>query len=385
MSKENRIQLKTLIEDYWSIISSEISNDRGIAIDKINSIAENIEASTSRIAIKLKLIDKDLYLDDYINSLRNAAKIDSIIDLDRITADRLVGLVPLYKKGVRDLIAIIYAQGTILYGEGSHTSIGQDVFVDAIEEASNDKRIKAIVLRINSPGGSAITSDIIWNSIEKAKLKKPIVVSMGDVAASGGYYIACNANKIIANPFTVTGSIGVFAVLPNIAKVSESLGINAQHVTTHKNALGYSVFEEISPGFKKSIKEGIMDIYSTFKNKVSKGRNIPIETVEEIAQGRIWTGGQALENGLIDQLGSLDDALAAAAELSKIEDYNIATYPRIEPNIENILKIDFPLSALKLNRVKNMNEGLQYLLDEFTDLNNGIKYQAQLPFSIKID
>ena len=385
MSKENKSQIKSLLDDYWDIIRSEISDQRKINLDKIDLIATNLKSSTSILAIELGLIDKELYRDELKEIIKKSSGVDSLVKLDYIKPDRLVNNVSTRKKGVRDLIAIVYAQGTIIYGEGSDSSIGKEVFVEAIEEASNNKRIKAIVLRIDSPGGSAITSDIIWNSIEKAKQKKPVVVSMGNIAASGGYYIACNADKIVANPFTITGSIGVFALLPNIDRFSKSIGINAQSVSTHKNALGYSVFEEISPDFEKHISESIKDIYSTFKYKVSIGRNISLDDVEQIAQGRVWTGKQALENKLIDKLGNLEDALILAKELAEIEDYNTITFPQIEPNIENIFKTDIPFGSLNYFDFENMDQNLKNLVNQIKNFDKKINFQTQLPFLLQIE
>ena len=219
-----------------------------------------------------------------------------------------------------------------------------------------------------------------------AKLKKPVVVSMGDMAASGGYYISCNADKIVANPFTLTGSIGVFGILPNINKFSKSVGINTENVKTHKNAEGYSIFEEISPDYRKSLQEGIQQVYSTFKTRVSNGRNIPIPEVEKISQGRVWSGVMAVENGLVDQLGNLDDALSVAAELSETKEYNTIEYPIVEPNIENLLGIGIPMGKVYMNKIEKISPVIRDLLIFFDkSLNNNLRFQTQLPFSIKIE
>ena len=386
MSKENKNQLKSIIDAYWDIISSEISLSRGINLEELNSIAENLKASSSDSAINLNLIDDNLYKKNYLSRLKKASEIDSFGKLNKIKPEKLVGLSPSFNKEVRDLIAVIYAQGPILYGKGSESYIGQDIFIESIDECIKDDRIKAIVLRVNSPGGSAITSDIIWNSIEMAKLKKPVVVSMGDMAASGGYYISCNADKIVANPFTLTGSIGVFGILPNINKFSKSVGINTENVKTHKNAEGYSIFEEISPDYRKSLQEGIKQVYSTFKTRVSNGRNIPIPEVEKISQGRVWSGVMAVENGLVDQLGNLDDALSVAAELSETKEYNTIEYPIVEPNIENLLGIGIPMGKIYMNKIEKISPVIRDLLIFFDkSLNNNLRFQTQLPFSIKIE
>ena len=386
MSQENKNQLKSIIDNYWDIISSEISLSRNITIEKLNSIAQNLKASSSNSAINLNLIDDNLYRNKYLSKLKKALRIDSLVKLNKVKPEKLVQLSPSLIKETRDLIAVIYAQGPILYGEGGESYIGQDIFLESIKECIEDERIKAIVLRVNSPGGSAITSDILWNSIEMAKLKKPVVVSMGDMAASGGYYISCNANKIVANPFTLTGSIGVFGILPNINEFSKSIGINAENVKTHKNANGYSIFEKISPGYRTSLQEGIQQVYSTFKTKVSKGRNIPINEVEEISQGRVWSGVMALENGLVDKLGDLSDALNIAAELSEIKEFNTIEYPIVDPNLENLLGIDLPLGNIDINKIEKISPVIKDLLIFFDkSIINNLRFQTQLPFSIKIE
>src|SRR5690606_16176908 len=180
----------------------------------------------------------------------------------------------------------------------------------ASKAARNDDKVKAIVLRINSPEGCALTLDLSWRAIELTKKVKPDIVSMGDEAAPGGYYIACNVNRIVAESGTITGSIGVFGMIPNFKKVADKCGVNSEAVTTHENALGYSVFEEMPPKYKETLTESIEIIYDTFIGRVATGRNMTKEQVDELGQGRVWTGTMAKESGLVDELGSLDDAIA---------------------------------------------------------------------------
>jgi protease-4 len=238
------------------------------------------------------------------------------------------------KSSAKDKIAVIYAQGDIKYGKGDETYIGNESIIKALKKTREKKNIKAIVLRINSPGGSALASDLIWREIELTKKEKPVVVSMGNLAASGGYYIACNADKIYAEPTTITGSIGVFGALPNFKGLVDDMGINAEQVSTNKGAT-YSFFEPLSQEFHDYIKGSIDDIYVTFVNHVAEGRKMSFEEVDNIAQGRVWTGKEAIDKGLVDALGNLDDAVAHAADLADITDYKTTSYPRYKKDFKD--------------------------------------------------
>ena len=285
---------------------------------------------------------------------------------------------------MRERIAVIYAQGPVLYGEGSENIIGQEVFLKAIDQAVKSRRVKAIVLRVDSPGGSALSSDIIWKALVKAKKEKPLVVSMGNVAASGGYYLAVAGDEIYANDMTITGSIGVFATVPNIRGFTDDVGINVQHVETHKNALGYSVFEAPSGDFRASIKEGIEHVYATFKQRVADGRGLSLDEVEAIAQGRVWTGKQALENGLVDGLGGMDQALAAAARLAEIEEYNLISYPKIEPELEDIFSAMGPFSKIEEKILANYPSEISAFLTGLKTQDDRPKMEIRLPYTVEI-
>jgi len=331
------------------------------------------------------LIDHVSYKSEYIELLKSKLGLSEKDKLKLVDYNDILAGNAAHKKGVRDKIAVIYAQGPILFGEGSETQIGDQVFVEAIEEAAKSKRVKAIVLRVNSPGGSAMISDILWNALEDAKKKKPLVVSMGNVAASGGYYIACNANTIFADPMTVTGSIGVFATIPNIKGFTDDIGIKAEHVMTHKNAVGYSPFEPISPGFRKSALEGIEHVYDTFKQRVADGRNLSPEEVEALAQGRVWTGLQAKENGLVDELGGLGAAIEAAAVLAEIEEYNLTSYPKFETDFDDIFALMSPFTAIETQIKSVLPREFSTFIEALTsEKNQAPRIQARIPFSLDI-
>ena len=385
MSEANREQIGSLIASLWETIGSEIAEARNISVAELDAIASDLKANLVGNALKVGLIDHVSYKSEYIELLKSKLGLSEKDKLKLVDYNDILLGNAAHKKGVRDKIAVIYAQGPILFGEGSETQIGDQVFVEAIEEAAKSKRVKAIVLRVNSPGGSAMISDILWNALEDAKKKKPLVVSMGNVAASGGYYIACNANTIFADPMTVTGSIGVFATIPNIKGFTDDIGIKAEHVMTHKNAVGYSPFEPISPGFRKSALEGIENVYDTFKQRVADGRNLSLEEVEALAQGRVWTGLQAKENGLVDELGGLGAAIEAAAVLAEIEEYNLTSYPKVETDFDDIFALMSPFAAIE-TQIKSVlpREFSTFIEASTSEKNQAPRIQARIPFSLDI-
>ena len=385
MSEANREQIGSLIASLWETIGSEIAEARKISVTELDAIATDLKANLVGNALKVGLIDQIAYKSEYVELLKNKLGLLEKDKLKLVDYNDILAGNAAHKKGVRDKIAIIYAQGPILFGEGNETQIGDQVFVEAIEEAAKSKRVKAIVLRVNSPGGSAMISDILWNALEDAKKKKPLIVSMGNVAASGGYYIACNADTIFADPMTVTGSIGVFATIPNVKGFTDDIGIKAEHVMTHKNAVGYSPFEPISPGFRKSALEGIEHVYDTFKQRVADGRNLSLEEVEALAQGRVWTGLQAKENGLVDELGGLGAAIEAAAVLAEIEEYNLTSYPKVETDFDDIFTLMNPFTAIE-TQIKSVlpREFSAFIEASISEKNQAPRIQVRIPFLLDI-
>jgi protease-4 len=348
MSDNNREQILVYLNSLWNEMKQDISESRNIPVDKLNIIADSLLARNPNLAKNSKLIDKIAYYDEYVSGMKYALGIDSDKDLKFVTIrDYAEYAAPKVSTGTsKNKIAVIYAEGDIIYGEGDENTVGQGSMNKSLIEAREDDKIKAIVLRINSPGGSALASELIWREIELTKKIKPVIVSMGNLAASGGYYIATNADKIIAEPTTITGSIGVFGMLPNGKQLADNMGINAEQVTTNKNAVTYSFFEPLNDTQRAFIKEGVLDIYELFSMRVSEGRNLTREQVEEIAQGRVWTGTDALNIGLVDELGGLDVALKRAAEAAGIEDYKTKEFPVYEKNLEKMLE-DFGLVKAK--------------------------------------
>lgn len=379
MSDENKSQIEEILFTVWETIASEISESRNLSIEELNFIADNLLATTSKEALEKNFIDKIVHEDDYKKSIKNVLGILDPKELNLVDFKKLNSKLRDYDIKVKDKIAIIYAQGTILYEKGNETTIGEELFKKTIEELGENENIKAVVLRINSPGGDALTSEILWNSIEKLKKNKPIVVSMGNVAASGGYYIACNADKILANPMTITGSIGVWAMIPNLEGISSNIGINAEQVNTHKNSMGYSLFEPLQSGYKNAMERAIDQVYNLFKSRVSEGRTISLEEVENYAKGHVWTGKEAKEIGLIDQIGGLQDAIYEASQLAKIENFNIVEYPIVEEDFESILTEIFPSIKL-LDNYKKIKD----ITNQTSRLKSFENLQTLIPYKVNI-
>ena len=253
-------------------------------------------------------------------------------------------------------------------------------------KARDDENIKAIVLRVDSPGGSALVSEIIWREVERTKKVKPVIVSMGDVAASGGYYIAVGADKIFAEPTTVTGSIGVFGTIPNIHKLAGDIGINAEQVGTNKNAVDYSLFEPMTDKFRTVVEEGIEQTYKTFLNRVAQGRGISIALADSLAQGRVWSGTDAKRLGLVDELGGLNDAIKEAASIAEIETYGIKKFPRYKSGFDRLME---DLSGASVKAKQNFIEdeiGVEAytILKQVKNAMEQKGIQARMPFVLDI-
>lgn len=387
MSPENRSQLQVLLTTLWETLAKDVSIARNMAVADLNSIADTLGGRTPAYATAVGLIDGPLYFDAYEALLSNTLHAKEDSEINYISFEDYMPLAlkkPLYTG--KDVVAVVYAQGEILYGEGGKDFIGQGSLTEALQAAADDTRVKAIVLRVNSPGGSALVSDIIWHEVERVKAQKPVVVSLGDVAASGGYYIGVAGDKLFAEPTTITGSIGVFGILPNISQLSTRFGVNAEQVGTHKNAVAYSFFEPMSATSRRVIEESIEDTYNTFLRRVAEGRNITIAEVEAVAQGRVWSGTDALQNGLIDELGSLDDAIAAAAIMANLQEYSLRKYPKHKSTLEQWLE---ELQGIKRNLgtalvEEELGKEAYQLLKMFKLLTQQEGLQARMPFILSI-
>ena len=393
MSPENREQITTFLNSIWSSIVQDISKSRNIPVEKLNSIASELSARTPQLALENKLVDVVAYEDKYHDYIKSVIGIkDEKEDYNKISVlDYAESAVEDETFSSKDKIAIIYAQGQITSGEGDVNEIGEGSMRRALEEAREDDDIKAIVLRVDSPGGSALTSDLIWREVELTKKVKPVVVSMGNLAASGGYYISCNANKIFAESSTITGSIGVFGMLPNFHGIASKYGFNSEMVETHKNAGGYDPFQPIDNDFKNFTQEGVESIYKTFVSRVAAGRKMTFEQVDAIAQGRVWSGTDALKLGLVDKIGGMDDAIAYAASLVNVKDYVTVDYPEYEKDIDYLFGGNGFFSSLGLFQStetllkEELGEENYQMIQNIKSLNSKKGVQAIMPFEVNIN
>ncbi|MBZ4036895.1 signal peptide peptidase SppA [Flavobacterium sp. 17A] len=386
MSDANREQMTALLNSIWTTVSTDISKSRNIPLPKLNEIANGLLARTPEMAKQQHLIDIVAYEDVYHNAIRKALKVSGDEDYNKISiADYTQDYTTTaLANTATDQIAIIYAQGEIGSGEGDVNTIGEGSMRRSLQEARKNDDVKAIVLRIDSPGGSALTSDLIWREIEITKKVKPVVVSMGNYAASGGYYIACNANKIFAENNTITGSIGVFGMLPNFSPLANKLGINSEQVKTHENSANYSPFVPVDEKFKAFTLEGVEKIYNTFVTHVAEGRKMTFEQVDAIAQGRVWSGTEALKIGLVDKIGGLNDAIAEAAKIAKIKKYSVQNYPEYEKTLNDLLS-GLPFAKSKEAFIKEeIGEENYQLIEQVKKFQKQKGVQAIMPYGINI-
>ena len=333
MSDFNRLQTRTFLADMQDIMIEKIAANRKLTPEKLHYIMANLEGRTAKRALENGLVDALFYKDQLDDFLRKKLEIKEGKKLKMVSLAEYNSMsdVDDNEKG-KNKIAIVYAEGEIIYGSNEPGIITEKKYISMLTKIRNDKNIKAVVLRVNSPGGNAFTSDVIWRELEKIKeAGKPVIASFGDYAASGGYYIAAGADRIIAQPNTLTGSIGVFMMFPNATKLlNEKIGINFDTIKTHEFATGFSPTNNLSEKEKALLQESTLEIYDLFIDRVSKGRKLSVDSTKVIAQGRVWTGKRALEIGLVDELGGLDDAISIAAEKAGITEYKTVEYPFIE-------------------------------------------------------
>lgn len=328
ISPANREQLSTLSQSLWNVMLQEISTDRKISVDRLNVIADSLFCFFPKEALSNGMVDSLMLRQDMKNYLLHKMGVKKEKNLNIIALNKYVATEkPKHK--TENKIAIVYAQGEIGVGKGNDKEIGTENISKAIQAAAEDEDVKAIVLRVNSPGGSVLTSEIIYNAVMLAKEKKPVIASYGNYAASGGYYISCGCNKIIADPNTLTGSIGVFGVVMNAQKLlNDKVGINIDRVQTNKNAGFISVTRPMNDYERMVMQKNIEQVYAGFIGKVAKGRNMTTAQVDSIAQGRVWSGVDAKRIGLIDEFGGLEYAIVEAAKAAKVESFRTVDYPK---------------------------------------------------------
>ena len=385
MSPENREQTLTYMGSIWNHWVNGISKARNISVDELNKLADNLTISNAKSAVKFGLADSLVYKDQVIDMLKELTDTKPEKDINSVSLAQYTKVKPTSKhKGfIKDKIAVVYASGSIITGDGEEGSIASERFGRAIRKARRDSTVKAIVLRINSGGGSALASEVIWREVKLAKGVKPVIVSMGDVAASGGYFIAAPADYILASPTTITGSIGVFGMIPNFKEgMNKKLGITVDVVKTNRNADFGSVFRPLTAEERAVYQLGVEDIYSTFIGHVAEGRNLTVEQVDEIGQGRVWSGVNAMDIKLIDEFGGLQRAIEIAAERAGLENYRISELPEQEDPFEAIIKQ--LTGGAKANILKNeLGENYKYI-ERVKSIVTNRGIMARIPYDIEL-
>ncbi|HTN07736.1 signal peptide peptidase SppA [Agriterribacter sp.] len=328
MTDANRLQTTVWLGDVYHRFLLSVGGARNIDTATLHRYASAYMIQTASDAVKYNLLDGVKYDDEVKDEIRKKLGINGGDKIEFVQIGSYAEATSIQKYAA-DRIAVIYAEGDIVYGRGAEGQVGSDEFRNLISKARTDKNTKAIVLRVNSPGGSALASEIIWReTMLTREAGKPLVVSMGDVAASGGYYISCAADSIFAQPNTITGSIGVFGIVPNMQDFFKNkLGVTFDQVKTSPYADIGTTVRPLTEGEKKIIQAAIDTIYYDFKTRVAEGRKKDMPLVDSIAQGRVWTGSRAIQIGLVDRLGGLSDAIACAARMAKLKDYGLREYP----------------------------------------------------------
>ncbi len=386
MSDANREQMEALLNSIWGKMILDISKSRGISIEDLNKTADNLDLVSADKAVELKFIDGLMYEDEILDKLKEKTGITGDSKLRSVTFGKYAGVKSKKAiKSTKNRIAVVYAQGDIVQGKSKPNSIGSETMAKALRKARLDDKVKAIVFRVNSPGGDALASEIIRREVVLAKKEKPVIISMGDVAASGGYWISVSADYIFAEPTTITGSIGVFGIIPNFKGLfNDKLGITFDNVKTNKNADFIDVMKPLSEYQYKKIDEEITKIYNKFVNLVATSRNLGAEYVDGIARGRVWSGTDARKLGLVDQMGGLEDAIAYAAEKAELgENYRIREYPVRKPFYQQL--IEELKSDAKTRIIENELGDYKTYYDQIQALKRMEGIQARLPFIYKID
>ncbi|PLX10187.1 MAG: signal peptide peptidase SppA [Marinilabiliales bacterium] len=385
MSESNREQYSTLLNSIWGKILIELNESRGLSIEDLNSIADNLEVTNAEKAMELNFVDGIVYRDEIENKLKELTGKSEDEKLAWITYSKYTKASVGKTNISRDRVAVIYASGDIKQGSSAQNSMGSKTIAKAIKKARTNDNVKAIVMRVNSPVGDALASDVIRREVALAKEAKPFIVSMGDLAASGGYWISTSADYIFAQPTTITGSIGVFGVIPNFqGLMTNKLGITFDQVSTNENSNYISVTSQMSDFQKEKLNAQIIDIYDDFIDLVSTTRGLKPEYVDSIAKGRVWSGTDALSIGLIDEIGGLEDAIAYAAEKADLgSDFRLKDYPERGDVFKEL--VSQITGEAKANIVADELGDYKIYYDQINTLKNMKGVQARLPYFYSIN
>jgi protease-4 len=384
MSDENREQVMTYMGSIWNQILEGISKERQISIKTLNDLADNLTLNNAQAAVDNGLIDGLKYKDEIIDELAELTGTIKDKDIEAVSLSKYTSVSEKKRKSIeKNKIAVIYASGNVIMGEGAEGTIGSDRISKAIRKARKDSSIKAIVFRVNSGGGSALASEVIWREVKLAQEVKPVIASLGDVAASGGYYIVAPAQKIIASPNTITGSIGVFGLLFNGKELlNNKLGIHVDVAKTNKFSDMGTFSRKLTAQEREVIQASVEDIYKTFTKHVAEGRNMTVEEVDEIGQGRVWSGANAIDIGLIDGFGGLEDAIKLAAEAANLESYKTVNLPILKEPFEQLLE---DLQGNVKVSILKQELGTEYkYYKTLKDITSQEGIQARIPYQVEI-
>lgn len=386
MSPENRLQLTALANNIYDFMLSGISESRGIEKKRLEDISDNMLVSNAQATVDLGLVDSLLYRDQFLAVLRNKLDIGDDDDVNFITYNKYRKSFSTYKSSENE-IAVIVAEGTIMPGDGNQNDnvIGADKFVEEISKARENDGIKAIVLRVNSPGGEFKASDMMWREIGLASRSKPVIASMSDYAASGGYYLSMVCDTIVAQPNTITGSIGIFGIMLDLSDfLDEKLGVTFDEVRTGEFGDTYTVTRPLTQVEKNFIQKNLDEYYETFTTKAAEGRDVAHEEIQKVASGRVWTGQQALDHNLVDLLGGFDDAVEIAAEKAGVsDDYKVRFYPAPKDFLEELLT-NFQENA-ESRAIRNELGELHYWYKHIQKIRQFQGAQARMPFELKFE
>lgn len=384
MSPENREQLSTLLNDIWSVTSAKIANSRKIDTAQFRTVVDSLYSMIPDLSLKYKLADQLIQKTEYDDLLKTKLNLKEKDKLNKISFNTYIGNLDNDNIKKDNQIAVLYASGAIYNGEG-YDAVYAENFVKEIKKLSDDNKVKAVVFRINSPGGSANASDEILFELQQLKKKKPLVVSFGDYAASGGYYIAMAADKIYSEPNTLTGSIGVFGMVPYFKELANKNGLNSYAVNTNANSNMYSPINGITPGGLSMMTRSVEQTYKRFVHFVTVNRKKSFEQIDEVGGGRIWSGTRAKEIGLVDDLGTLNDAITFAAQKVKLKDFNIATYPKKVSKFEQLFK-DMNEDEISARVIKNKIGIDNYkIFEQITNPRLQSSVMMEMPYHIKLD
>lgn len=384
MSPENREQLSTLLNDIWSVNSAKMAASRKIDPAQFTTVVDSLYSMIPDLSLKYKLADKLIQKTEYDHLLKAKLNLKEKEKLNKISFNSYISNTENEKNNKEGEIAVLYASGAIYNGEG-YDAVYAENFVKQIKKLSENDKIKAVVFRINSPGGSANASDEILFELQQLKKKKPLIASFGDYAASGGYYIAMAADKIYSEPNTITGSIGVFGMIPYFKEIANKNGLNSYAVNTNANSNMYSAINGLTPGGITMMTRSVEQTYKRFVHFVTVNRKKSFDQIDEIGGGRVWSGTRAKQIGLVDDLGSLNDAIAFAATKANLKDYNISSYPKKMSKFEQIFK-DMNEDEISAKILKSKLGADNYkIFEQVTNPKLESRVMMELPIHVKFD